>query len=144
MIKSNSIEKLNSKIERCDKYIEQEDNVSLRTEQKKYYTAKIQKIKHIRRVVSLWERSNHLWFNGSENDVYTFNDLLDYCNELHYNETVLDIICEGVYVPIGGSAIAPYDLREYLYLPSSLIEEDTDVKTIRNAFEDFGEDIVQL
>ena len=101
-------------------------------------------IQHIRRTVTTWEHCNNLWFNGSENDVYSFKDLVDYCNELHFNETPLDIIREGVFLPIGGSAIAPYDLREYLYLPSSLIEEDEDIKVIREAFRGLGEDILQL
>ena len=145
MIRNNTYEnKVHRKIEKCNSEIQKGVNVELRTEQKDNLIKRLNHIQHIRRTVTTWEHCNNLWFNGSENDVYSFKDLVDYCNELHFNETPLDIIREGVFLPIGGSAIAPYDLREYLYLPSSLIEEDEDIKVIREAFRGFGEDIVQL
>ena len=145
MKKSNIYSKLEKKIEKCEKDINDGVNVGLRTEQKKHYLNRLRTLKHIRRTVTSWERSNHLWFDGSESDVCSFDDLVDYCNENSFsNDKPLDVICEGVFVAIGGSAIVPYDLREYIYLPSSLIEEDVDVRTIREAFDGFGEEVVQF
>lgn len=144
MLESKLISKLERKIERCNKHLKRGVRTELRKEQKLEAEKQIRKIQHIRTTVTMWEKVNHLWFNGTESDVYTFDDLLDYCNELQFDETPLDIIREQIFIPIGGSAVAPYDLREYLYLPSSLIEENRDVANIREAFDGFGEDIVQL
>ena len=145
MIRDNNLEnRINKKLEKLNSEIQKGNNIELRTEQKNNLIRRLNHIKHIRRTIATWEHANNLWFNGSENDVYTFKDLMDYCNELQFNEKPLDIIREGIFIPIGGSAITPYDLREYLFLPSSLIEEDKDIKTIHEAFKGFGEDIVQL
>ena len=144
MIQSKLIEKLRRKIEKYTGDINKGISVELRKEQKQETEKTIRKLKYIRRTVMLWEKANNLTFNGTESDVYTFNDLLRYCNELQFGETPLDVIRDGVFVAIGGSAVAPYDLREYLYLPSGLIEENKDIVNIHKAFEGFGEDIVQL
>lgn len=134
---TKTINRLNKKIAKCKKDINNKHNTNLRKEQLQHYTHKLHSIRHIRRKVVTWEKANHKWFNGNSNDVYTFKDLIDHCNELLYGEKPIDLITTGIYIPISGSAIAPYDLREYLYLPASLVEEDINIKNIKDSFKGY-------
>ena len=64
-------------------------------------------------IITSWEKENNKWFNGTESDIYEFKDLVNHCNELN-QETPLTLILDGIYIPVGGSALRPYDLREYV------------------------------
>lgn len=138
MLKSKTLNKLHHKIHRCNTDIANGEKVELRTLQKENYEKRVIEVKHQMSLITMWEKSNGKWFDGTDADVYTYNDLEDHCNELCYSETPLDLIKNGDFTPIGGSAITPYDLREYIYLPSSLIEEDENYHMLRKAFEDYA------
>ena len=114
--------KLETRLEKCHERFTFE-NGAIWEEKAEHIEETLRFKKHIRRTVGLWERANHKWFDGTESDVLVFEDLVDICNEGQFGEKPIDLI-KDVYVPIGGSAIAPHDLREFLYLPKSLIEDD--------------------
>ena len=140
MIKNTKYsQKLAEKIEICTQKIEDGENEELWGEKLTQYFDRLAFIKSVERKVSVWEKSNHKWFNGSANDVCTYSDLASLCAELQFDEKPLDLIMEGTFIPIMGSSIEPWDLRHYLYLPSVLVEEDEDIATIRKAFEGFGD-----
>ena len=132
------LKRLQNRIKRCEQDIENGINVEIREQQLVNYVDSLLRMKHIRRQVGTWEKANHKWFNGTESDVASFGDLVTHCEESLYGEKPLDLIVDGVYIAIVDSAIEPWDLRHYLYLPASLVEEDEDIRTIRKAFEDYS------
>ena len=140
MIKDNTIKKYQAKLlEVNNKLAELHDQGVYDAPQLKilqnHYENEIKRLKHYKRLISLYEKSNHKWFNGNVCDVSTFEDLLAQCEDKEY--TPLDLIKDGVYIAVGGSAIAPYDLREYCYLPHTLIEEDEDWSTLKECFKGY-------
>lgn len=145
MIHGKLINKFERKLEKINKNIQEGKNVEIMLQKKQHTEKQISDLRHYIRTVTLYERANWKWFNGTEADVLTYDDLVDYCNECVYDETPLQLLTERVFIAIGGSALAQHDLREYLYLPSSLIEEDENIANFKKAFKGFGEqDFVQF
>ncbi|MBP5421719.1 MAG: hypothetical protein J6Y78_04655 [Paludibacteraceae bacterium] len=129
---------LQNRIKRCEEDIENGINVEIREKQLVNFVDSLLRMNHIRRQVKTWEKAKFKWFNGSESDVASFGDLATHCEESVFDEKPLDLIIDGVYIPIVGSAIEPWDLRHYLFLPASLVEDDEDIRTIKKAFEDYS------
>lgn len=120
MIDGNLLDKLYDKIDKCNYEISQGINVEIRQHQLEHYNKRVNQILDNRRLITDWESENDLWFDGSDSDVYSFNDLIAHCNECCFGEKPLDLIRMGVFYPIGNFS---HDLREYIYLPVSLIRE---------------------
>lgn len=128
MLKSKLIPKLEKRL----KQIEEKDlPLGLKNYKKEHTQQTIRKLKHYRRTIQLYEKSYNIKFNGTEADVYTYQDLTRHCNELQYGEKPLDLIIDKIFIPIGGSELAPHDLTQYLYLPSGLVEHLEDMENLK-------------
>jgi hypothetical protein len=130
MLKGNLIQKTQKRIQKIETTNLPEDIKQIKKEN---YQKRIKTLKHYRRTITLWEKRNNNWFNGTEADVYTYKDLQDHCNEMNNEYEVIVLINEGIYTPIGGNALTPYDLRNYIYLPTSLIEKDENYTQLKKA-----------
>lgn len=131
MIESRLFKKFQNRIAKCDEDIKNGVKVELRTEQKENYEKKIKQLKNYERVVKMYEKKNNKYFGGSVADILSFSDLIDVCNESQFGEKPLDFVADGIYVPVLKSRRL-YDLREYIYLPASLIKDVEEKNSLQN------------
>lgn len=124
------LEKIRKKINKCEKDIKNDVNVEIREKQLASKVGMLLTIKHITNIVEDWEKKNNKWFGGSVNDVMSYQDLVEHCNESIYGEKPIDLIVNGTYIPINGSVTKTWDLRHYFFLPSLLIEENREVTVV--------------